>query len=267
MTSADTAVLRRDLFDETAALQALLGGLRDDQWYLPTPAAGWDIADQIGHLAYFDEAALLSMTDPRRFRREAAELISAGADFPDRIAEQNRGKTGAQTLDWFRGARDALLAGYDRVDPAVRLPWYGPDMGVASSLTARLMETWAHGQDVADTLGVERSPSIRLRHVAHLGIRALPYSYAVNGRPLPVEPIRVALVAPDGDSWAWGPADTQNSVRGTALDFALVVTQRRHLDDTGLVVVGSTAAEWMGIAQAFAGARGPGRPPRRAVLS
>ena len=134
-------------------------------------------------------------------------------------------------------------------------------MSPASSVTARLMETWAHGQDILDTLGIARVPTARLRHVADLGIRALRYSYAVNGLAVPADPIRVELAAPDGQCWTWGPADARDRVAGDALDFCLVVTQRRHRDDTRLEVRGPVAAQWIGIAQAFAGAAGPGRPP------
>ena len=133
-------------------------------------------------------------------------------------------------------------------------------MGPASSITARLMETWAHGQDIADTVGIQR-PATRLRHVAHLGIRSLPYSYAVNGLAQPDAPIRVELAAPDGGQWTWGPDGAADRVSGTAADFCLVVTQRRHLTDTDLTVEGETARQWIAIAQAFAGAAGPGRPP------
>ena len=138
-------------------------------------------------------------------------------------------------------------------------------MGLASSVTARLMETWAHGQDIADTLGIQRPATSRLRHVAHLGVRSLAYSYAVNGLPQPDAPIRVELAAPDGGQWTWGPEDAADRVTGTALDFCLVVTQRRHRTDTGLVIIGQTAGQWIAIAQAFAGGAGRGRPPRSAA--
>jgi uncharacterized protein (TIGR03084 family) len=121
------------------------------------------------------------------------------------------------------------------------------------------METWAHGQDIADTVHVRREPTDRLRHVADIGIRALPYSFRVNGLPVPAEPIHVALTGPQGDPWHWGDASATDQVTGTALDFCLVVTQRRHVDDTGLVVTGPTARAWIAVAQAFAGPAGPGR--------
>ena len=255
------AALLADLVAESSALREILEPLPRPRWRLPTPAAGWSIADQVSHLAFFDEAALASMTDPDRFRRDAAALAAAGDDFPDRIAAGHRHLGAAELLSWFTGARRALVDGYAGCDPAARLPWYGPDMGPASSITARLMETWAHGQDIADALGIERPATGRLRHVAHLGIRALPYSYTVNGLPLPAEPIRVDLAAPDGGRWAWGPADAADRVTGPALDFCLAVTQRRHLSDTALLVSGATARQWMAIAQAFACPAGAGRKP------
>jgi uncharacterized protein (TIGR03084 family) len=260
--AADLGALTADLVAETAWLDEVLGALSPAQWRLRTPAPGWTVADQVSHLAYFDEATLLSIRDPDLFRLDAEALAGRGSDFPDQIAAEYRHLGGAELLRWFRAARLALLDGYASADPDARLPWYGLDMGLASSVTARLMETWAHGQDIADTLGIERPATGRLRHVAHLGVRSLPYSYLVNGLPQPDAPIRVELAAPDGGQWTWGPADAADRVTGTALDFCLVVTQRRHRTDTGLVISGQTAGQWIAIAQAFAGPAGRGRPPR-----
>jgi uncharacterized protein (TIGR03084 family) len=135
-------------------------------------------------------------------------------------------------------------------------------MSPASFVTARLMETWAHGQDVVDALGQDRPGTPRLRSVAEIGVRARPYSYAAQARPTPEVPVRVELVGPRGEAWAWGPSDATDMVRGPALDFCLLVTQRRHRDDLALESTGPYAQEWVGIAQAFAGARAAGRQPR-----
>jgi uncharacterized protein (TIGR03084 family) len=134
-------------------------------------------------------------------------------------------------------------------------------MSAASSVTARLMETWAHGQDIADALGIERPPTARLRHIAHIGVSTIGFSFAVRGLPPPDEPVRIEITGPDEAVWTWGPADTPNVVRGPALDFCLVVTQRRHPADTAVTTTGPVARQWISIAQAFAGAPGPGRPP------
>lgn len=260
--AADVRALIDDLAAETGALDFLIAPLPDEDWSLPTPAEGWSIADTVVHLAYFDDMTSLSMTDPDRFRVEAATMMAGGMDFPDRVAADHRHFSPEQLQDWFARSRSTLLSTYDEVDQAVRLPWYGTEMGVASSITARLMESWAHGQDVADALGVSRVPTERLRHIADLGVRTLGHSFRLRDLAAPAAPVRVELRAPESGSWAWGPADAQDRVAGSAMDFCLVVTQRRHLGDTDLTVTGSTAAQWLPIAQAFAGAPGPGRSPR-----
>jgi uncharacterized protein (TIGR03084 family) len=259
--AAHMPALLTDLAAETKAVRDLLVPLDNAGWETPTPSAGWAIRDQISHLAYFDETAALAATDPERFRGEAAALMRAGPGFPDEIAHRYRYLPPAELLAWFDGARGRYIAALVRTEPTARLPWYGPDMSAASSVTARLMETWAHGQDVADALGVRREPTGRLRHVAYLGVRTFGFSFGLHGRPVPDSPVRVELAAPDGILWAWGPVGARDRVAGSALDFCLVVTQRRHLADTALQVRGPVAAEWISIAQAFAGARGTGRRP------
>jgi len=153
------------------------------------------------------------------------------------------------------------LAAFADLDPSARVPWFGPPMSVASSVTARLMETWAHGQDIADTIGATREPTSRLRHVAHIGVAALPYSYAAHGLPLPDEPVRVELAAPSGELWTWGPETARDRITGPALDFCLLVTRRRHRADTAVVAAGPVADQWLSIAQSFAGPPGAGRLP------
>jgi uncharacterized protein (TIGR03084 family) len=255
---ADMAALAADLAAESAVTRALVAGLDEAGWHTPTPAAGWDIADQISHLAYFDEVTVRSAVDPAGFEAELAAARD-GVN-PDAIAARFRDRTGAQLLGWFEKARADLLNTFANLDPRARLPWFGPPMSAASSLTARIMETWAHTQDIADALGVSREPTSRLRHVAHIGVGARAFSYAVHGQTPPAVDIRVELTGPDGTVWTWGPAEAQNRVTGPALDFCLLVTQRRHRDDLALVIEGPAATEWMSIAQAFAGAAGTGRP-------
>jgi len=135
-------------------------------------------------------------------------------------------------------------------------------MSPASFSTARLMEYWAHGQDVVDALGVERAGTDRLRHICHLGVRTRGFAYANRGLPVPTEPVAVRLTSPTGQTWLYGDPDATEQVAGTALDFCLLVTQRRHRDDTALVAQGASADEWLSIAQCFAGPPGGGRPAR-----
>jgi uncharacterized protein (TIGR03084 family) len=250
-----------DLSAETADLLRIIIPLSATQWDAATPAVGWSIRDTISHLAFFDETGNLAATDPEAFATSAKELMSR-TEREEPALGIGRAKSTNDVLNWFISARTTMTANFRTLDPKTRLPWYGPAMGAMSFATARLMETWAHGQDVADTLGVTRKPTDRLRHVAHIGVRARAFSYATNRRDTPDGDIKVILTGPNGDRWAWNETlDDANVVKGSALDFCLAVTQRRHLADTSLNVVGPLAQDWMGIAQAFAGAPGTGRQP------
>jgi uncharacterized protein (TIGR03084 family) len=140
-----------------------------------------------------------------------------------------------------------------------KLQWFGPPMSAPSMATARLMETWAHGLDVADALGVAVAPSARLKSIAHLGVRTRDFAFTVHGLTPPTEPFRVELTDPDGELWAWGPDDAAQTVAGSALDFCALVTQRRPLAELDVVARGADAAKWLTIAQAFAGPPGVGR--------
>jgi uncharacterized protein (TIGR03084 family) len=255
-----------DLARESASFAALLDVLAPDDWARPTPAPGWSVADQVSHLAYFDEMAVLGVRDRAEFerRRDAVPVVDANGDrITERVAKQHRGMSPDALRAWWLRARDELDAVARSADPATRVPWYGPDMSIAAMVTSRIMETWAHGHDVADALGREWPVTAALRQVAHICVRAAPNSFRAHGRPVPDAPIRVELVGPDGDTWTWGPDAAVDRVTGPALDLCLVATRRRHPADTALVAVGPVATEWLTIAQAYAGPPGPGRAPRR----
>jgi uncharacterized protein (TIGR03084 family) len=255
------AQLCDDLMAETGVLESMVLPLDSEGWLTPTPAEGWTVLDQIGHLAYFDDAATLAATDPDRFRAEREVAFADPAGITETAAARYRALPGIDVLAEFRVARMALVDVFRTIDPKLRVPWYGPDMSTASSVTARIMETWAHGQDVVDALGVTRPQTGALRHVAHIGVRAFPNSFLANGLDVPEAAVFVELAGPDGDTWTWGPPDAADAVRGPAVDFCLVVTRRRHVDDTALTVTGPVAEAWMPIAQAFAGPPGTGRKP------
>lgn len=249
-----------DLAAEHLALDEMVAGLDAPEWLRPTPAEGWTIADSISHLAFFDRTARLALTDPERFAGHLREMASEARTEPD--VALGRSGDPAALLEGWRAGRSELLDAARRADATVRVPWYGPAMSFASFVSARLMETWAHGQDVADALGRPPVATDRLRHIVHLGVGARAYSFRVRGLQDPGGPVRVEAEPPDGGApWTWGPAGATDFVRGPALDLALVLTQRRHLRDTAVTVDGPTADAWMAIAQAFAGPAGPGRPP------
>ncbi|WP_308344588.1 TIGR03084 family metal-binding protein [Streptomyces sp. ISL-94] len=251
-----------DLREEGRELDCLVAGLSGPDWARPTPAPRWSIAHQIAHLHWTDRAAHLSLTDAAGFGRMVEEALKAPDSFVDEGAEEGAKLPPVELLARWRAGRAALDAALAAASPDARFPWYGPPMKAASMASARLMETWAHGQDVADALGVRRTPTARLRHVARIGVRARDYAYAVRGLPAPEGEFRVELTAPDGsESWQYGPAQAPQRVTGPALDFCLLVTQRAHRADLALTATGPDADRWLDIAQAFAGPAGPGREP------
>ncbi|MFF1559929.1 TIGR03084 family metal-binding protein [Streptomyces sp. NPDC058279] len=251
-----------DLRAEGAELDSLVGELPQEGWATATPAAGWTVAHQIAHLHWTDQAALLALTDAEGFAVMAEEAVKAPDTFVDEGAAEGALLDPADLSARWRAGRAALDAALAAADPEARFPWYGPPMKAASMASARLMETWAHGQDVADALGVRRVPTARLRHVARIGVRARDYAYAVRGLPAPGAEFRVELLAPDGvTTWAYGPEDAEQRVMGPALDFCLLVTRRAHRADLALTATGADADRWLDIAQAFAGPPGPGRAP------
>jgi uncharacterized protein (TIGR03084 family) len=248
-----------DLHAESVALDALLAPVPASQWTLTTPAPGWTIAHQIGHLLWTDRVALLSITDETGFQALVAGAQDRLDTFVDEAAEEFAAVPPAQLLAVWRETRAQLHAALRAVPTGRKLLWFGPPMGAASMATARLMETWAHGLDVADTLGVSAPPSPRLKSIAHLGVRTRDFAFSVHGLTPPAEPFRVELTAPDDDLWTWGPEDAAQRVVGTALDFCYLVTQRRPRATLDVEAHGADAQTWLGIAQAFAGPAGPGR--------
>jgi uncharacterized protein (TIGR03084 family) len=241
-----------DLAAEHAAVDAIVAGISEADWRRPTPAAGWDVAATIVHLLQADLAALLAISDPDGFEAAKVEMQSGRRPLDTAFGDP-AGKSGAELLAWWRGSRAQMLDAFRARHPKDRIPWFGPPMSALSFATARLMETWSHGSDLAATFGTTLEPTDRLRHVCHIGVTTRGWSYVNRGLPVPEGDVGVELTAPSGAVWTWGPEDAAAKVTGSALDFALVVTQRRLLEETGLSCEGELAEDWMRKAQAFAG--------------
>ena len=254
-----------DLAVETGRLDALVADLDEQGWRTPTPAPGWDVATQVAHLAWTDEAARLAATDRTGWDALVVDALGDPDGFVDRTALVGGRVAPADLLARWRTARESLAAALRAHPDGERMPWFGPPMSATSMATARFMETWAHSLDVHEALGAEPEVSDRIRHVAHLGVRTRDFAFSVHRLEAPAEEFRVELTAPSGDLWSWGPEDpgaSAQSVRGPALDFARLVTQRVHRGDTDLVAQGRDANAWLEIAQCFAGSPGGGRESR-----
>lgn len=256
-----------DLNAEHEELEGLLNSLDDEQWDLITPFYDWTIRKEIEHLAYFDDRATLAASDPEAFQKHLAKEIFVSFEAIDIHTKKIVGQRSIQDLfAWWQSERRKLLAVLEQHEPKNRLLWYGPPMSALSFATARLMETWAHAQDVFDTLKLKRQPTDRLRHIAHLGVNTYGWTFINKGLAVPEEQVRVELKAPSGELWTWGPEDTVQKIKGSAEGFCLVVVQRRHVDDTDLHVVGETARDWMLKAQCFAGAPAYGPKPGQRLV-
>jgi uncharacterized protein (TIGR03084 family) len=250
--------LLADLAAESAQLRRVVADLPEDGWRTPTPAEGWDVATQIAHLAWTDECAVTAATDPAGWDALIAQALADMEGFVDKSALTGGAVPPNELLARWDAARDALAATLRTADG--KIPWFGPPMAPASMATARFMETWAHGLDVCDALGVTAERTDRVKHVCHLGVRTRDFAYSVRSLVAPEADIRVELTSPSGQLWHWGAETAAQSVTGPAWDFARLVTQRVHRDDTALVAVGADADLWLDIAQAFAGPPGKGRP-------
>jgi len=253
-----------DLRTEYEELDALVSSLGEQEWHQATPFYGWSIYDEIAHLCYTDSNTLLAMEDAEAFRIHAQKLVAwMEADKP--LMEFSYADMGqppvADLLTRWREVRERLLQKAQTYSSKDRFPWYGPSMSAQSLMTARIMEVWAHGQDIYDTLKITRKSSDRIRHIAHLGVLTYQWSFVTNQQKPPKTPPYVELTAPSGELWSWGVESTEDYVKGPAVDFCLLVTRRRHSQDLALKSQGVAASAWLRIAQCFAGPPEPGPEP------
>ncbi|NUP21643.1 MAG: TIGR03084 family protein [Streptomyces sp.] len=238
-----------DLVAEGDELDALVSARTD--WSKPTPAAGWTIAHQIAHLASADANVLIAIRTPDAFGTVLKQAEAAGSQYADLDAAVGAAKPRSVLLEQWRAGRTEVAAALRDIPLDHGFPWYGSQLTPALLVPLRLMETWAHGQDIFDALGVSRRPTRRLHHVASLGVIGRELSFHAAQLPVPAEPFRVELTGPDGQTWAWGPEQAMQRVEGSALEFCLRVTQRRSRAETALTAVGKDAQQWLDIARVF----------------
>ncbi len=245
-----------DFAAESEALHAQLAPLDDAAFRTVTQFRGWTIDDVVRHLHFFNQMVDLALLDPAEF--EARYRIFEAGRRADgtmtRITERMlEGLSGQRLLAAWRERYLEMGPRWRDADPKARVRWVGPDMSVRSSITARQMETWAHGQEVADALGIERVDQDRIRNIGHLGVQTYAWTFINRGETAPGPVPYVLLTAPSGAVWEWGEASDAERVCGPAVDFCQVVTQVRNIADVGLEVSGPNATRWMALAQCFAG--------------
>lgn len=249
-----------DFKEESDALHALLQHLPERDFARRTQFKGWTVNDVLEHLHMWNWAANESLVDEPSFERFIAQVMQ-GAQHGLKPFERQwiDGLSGRALLERWHSFYLAMAERFADTEPKKRLKWAGPDMSARSSITARLMETWAHGQEVYDLLGAERRETDRIRNIVVLGVNTFGWTYATRSQTPPADMPFLRLRAPSGEIWQYGEPSDSERIDGEAVDFCRVVTQVRNIADTGLQVTGAVAADWMSKAQCFAGA--PETPP------
>ena len=250
-----------DFRDESEALYALLESLDDADFDTPTQFKSWTPNDVLGHLHIWNRAADLSLADENAFLAFMSDVVHAVENGALRAFEREwrEGLAGRDLLEAWREFYLPMSERFENADPKTRVKWAGPDMSVRSSITARLMETWAHGQELYDLVGAQRIDSDRIRNIVVLGLNTFAWTYHNRRLPVPETVPAVCLEAPSGDTWTWNEDNDSDRIEGSATEFCQVVTQVRNVADTNLEANGDIAAHWMSIAQCFAGP--PEDPP------
>lgn len=249
----------QDFLAESETLYDVLKELTDGGLTLPTQFKGWTIEDVLIHLHFWNLAADTSAEDATAFQvmidRALKHIGVSGFRGFENAEITIRGT--ALREAWISQARE-MAGRWAKMDPKARLPWAGPSMSARSSITARQMETWAHGFEVFDALGKSRMEVDRIRNIVVLGANTFGWSHKVHGLPVPDQMPALVLDLPSGERMEMG-ARTAGLIQGTAADFTAVVTQTRAVADTGLAIDGPIAQTWMAHAQCFAGV--PVTPP------
>ena len=245
-----------DFLAECEALSAVLNNLDDDDFARHTQFKGWSIEDVIVHLYFWNLQADHSIFKPDRFAETIAKILPDVQDRGMRTVEnENITLRGPALLQTWRDHFRDFCARLDGIDPKMRVKWAGPDMSVRSSITARQMETWAHGHEVFDCLGQSRVDTDRIENIVILGVNTFGWSHMVQGFDVPAQRPFVKLTAPSGQVWEFGEFDANNAIVGSAVSFAQAVTQTRNVADTDLQMTGHIAQRWMETAQCFAGGK------------
>jgi len=236
-------------------LDGMLHHATDADWENPTRCPGWTVADVVLHLAQTDELALASI-EGRIAEAAASWIEGAGSGTVDDLAgafvAQQRGAPPQEVLARWQAGTAALRAAFATVDPSARLTWVAGQLSARTLATTRVSETWIHTGDVAEALGIARTPGPQLEQIVRLAWRTLPYAFARDGKEL-AGPVAVELTAPDGETWAFGDTETaRTTVRGPATEFCEVAARRLDPAESGLTATGPDAKEVLALVRTYA---------------
>src|SRR5215472_2150701 len=246
------------IFDDLAAeqerLEKILSRLDEGQWESASGAQGWTITDVVLHLAQSEEAAAATATHGNlrgALDAVAGETTDERADAAVRAQRPVPPSGPAEVFARWQRARQASLAAMRSADPDKPVPWVVGTIKPATLATTRLAEHWAHGLDIAGPLGADFPDTARLKHIAWLAHRTLPYALSLAGEQ--AAPVRCELTAPDGaEVWRFGPADAESAITGAAGEFCRVAAQRLDPARSGLKASGPHGATALRLVRTYA---------------
>ena len=250
--------------EESDALYKLLINADKNSFKLKTQFKSWTINDVLYHLHVWNIAALLSLKNENEFKEfmqnfmEAVKSGNSAREYEKILSDNTEG---LDLLNLWKETYEKISNEFAKSDPKKRVKWAGPDMSVRSSITARHMETWAHGQEIFDQLGFERIDTDRIKNIVVIGVNTFGWTYINRNLSIPEKMPKLSLLSPSNELWEWNEDNEEDVISGSATEFSQVVTQVRNINDTSLKVSGKIANEWMSIAQCFAGP--PENPPEK----
>ena len=252
-----------DFRDECNAVYSILENLKDQDYEMPTQFKGWTFNNVIGHLHVWNYAADISLKDGdewKNFANSALQALGNGSSMNEFEQTITKGIQGPELLSMWKEYYTDMTERFAVADPKKRVKWMGPDMSVRSSISARHMETWAHAQELYDSLGLDRINEDRIKNIVIIGNNTFKWCFTVHKKSLPSIRPYLKLISPSGEIWEYNEFSEEHKIEGLAEEFCQVVTQVRNIQDVNLKLTGSIAEEWMSVAQCFAG--GAELPPK-----
>jgi uncharacterized protein (TIGR03084 family) len=249
-----------DLLDALAAQHAELAALVDacssDDWERPTRCEGWDVASVLLHLAQTDELAATSARgelDPLEGGLMSAAAADATVDGAAAASVDGERAAGGDAIrDRWRAATKETQAAFAVADPHTRVTWVTNLLSVQTLAATRLSECWIHTGDIASALGVEQPSTDRLRFIARLAWRTLPYAFEQEGVAMH-GPVELDLTGPNGDVWRFEPeSPALTTITGSAAEFCDVAARRVDARDTALVGSGPDAVDALRLVRTYA---------------
>jgi uncharacterized protein (TIGR03084 family) len=239
-----------DLTTEHIVLRDVLEHLNPEQWSMPSGAAGWTVGDCVAHLAHTSDIAADTCQDGARAFRFVVPTFRDADAFVHAGVQHGRTLAPSELLAWWVDAAHQERLALGVLEGSTRVRW-GLGMSAVMFARARLMEAWAHSLDVATGLGMDVPDSWRLRHVASLGVHALPYAFRRARRRMPAEEIGVVLEGPDGTHWYHGPRFAPAEVSCGLGDFARVAVRRLPPARAARIRASGAAVEALSVMSAY----------------